>query len=109
DLSDDDKKGIIASYYTSVRYLDQNLGRVLGKLKALGLDDNTLVVYTADHGYDLGHHGRFEKHCGYDPALRVPLILRQPGRVRKGVVADFTEHIDVAPTILDLLNAGPMP
>lgn len=109
DLSTEEKQGIIASYYTSAAYLDRNLGRVLDKLKQLGLDDNTLVVYTADHGYSLGHHGRFEKHCGYDPALRVPLLLRMPGRVRKGVVRDFTEHIDLAPTVLDLLGADPLP
>lgn len=108
-LTEDEKRGIIAAYYTSTNYLDRNLGRVLDKLRKLKLDDNTLVVYTADHGYDLGHHGRFEKHCGYDPALRVPLILRFPGKVRQGVVRDFTEHIDLAPTILDLLNADPVP
>lgn len=109
DLSDDDKRGIIASYYTSARYLDSNLGKVLGKLKQLGLDDNTFIVYTADHGYDLGQHGRFEKHCGYDPALRIPLIMRMPGKIRQGVVSDFTEHIDLAPTILDMLGADPVP
>ncbi len=109
DLSDDDKRGIIAAYYTSARFLDRNIGRVLAKLKALGLDENTYVVYTADHGYDLGHHGRFEKHCGYDPALRVPLIMRWPGHVRQGVVEDFTEHVDMSATILDMLGAGPLP
>ncbi|MBI4910006.1 MAG: sulfatase-like hydrolase/transferase [Acidobacteria bacterium] len=109
ELSNEQKQGIIASYYTSAAYLDRNLGRVLDKLKQLGLDDNTLVVYTADHGYSLGQHGRFEKHCGYDPALRVPLVMRMPGRVRKGVIRDFTEHIDLAPTVLDLLAAGPLP
>ncbi len=108
-LSNEDKQGIIASCYTSVRYLDRNIGLVLEKLKSLGLDENTLVVYTADHGYDLGQHGRFEKHCGYDPALRVPLILRMPGKIRSGVVSDFTEHIDLAPTVLDLLDADALP
>lgn len=109
DLSEEDKQGIIAAYYTSAAYLDQNLGRVLNKLKQLKLDEDTVVVYTADHGYDLGHHGRFEKHCGYDPALRVPLIMRYPRKIRRGVVREFTEHIDLAPTILDLLDADPMP
>jgi arylsulfatase A-like enzyme len=108
-LSDDDKRGIIASYYTSTLFLDRNIGRVLARLRALGLDENTLVIYTADHGYNLGHHGRFEKHCGYDQALRVPLMMRWPGRVRRGVVNDFTEHIDLAATIMDMLGAGPLP
>ena len=86
DLTDDDKRGIIAAYYTSVAFLDRNVGRVLDALHRLGLDDNTFVIYMADHGYDLGQHGRFEKHCGYDPALRVPLAhaLSRPDPRRRG-------------------------
>jgi arylsulfatase A-like enzyme len=109
DLSPEDKQGIIASYYTSVNFLDYNVGVVLDKLRQLNLENDTLVVYMADHGYSLGQHGRFEKHCGYDPALRVPLMFRYPGRVAKGVVRDFTESVDVPPTILEMLGAGPLP
>jgi choline-sulfatase len=110
DLSDREKQGIIAAYYTSVRYLDRSIGKVLAHLQKLKLDDNTCVVYLADHGYSLGQHGRFEKHCGYDPALQVPLIIRYPGRVREGHKVPFmTEHIDVAPTICDLMGLAPMP
>ncbi len=109
DLSPEDKQGIIASYYTSVNFLDYNVGVVLDKLRQLNLENDTLVVYMADHGYSLGQHGRFEKHCGYDPALRVPLMFRYPGRVAKGVVTDFTESVDVPPTILEMLGAGPLP
>ena len=57
DLSPEEKQGIIASYYTSAHFLDRNWGRVLKKLRDLGLEENTLVVYTADHGYDLGIMG----------------------------------------------------
>ncbi len=109
DLSAEEKQGIIAAYYTSVSFLDRNVGTVLNKLRELQLEQDTLVVYIADHGYSLGQHGRFEKHCCYDPALRVPLIMRFPGRIKRGVVHDFTESIDVAPTILDMLNAEPLP
>src|SRR5947208_7387219 len=108
-LTEADKRGIIAAYYTSVRFLDRNIGMVLRKLAELGLDRNTLLLYTADHGYSLGQHGRFEKHCGYDPALRVPLLLRLPGRIREGVVSDFTEHVDVPATIVDILGIDPLP
>jgi choline-sulfatase len=109
DLSPAEKQGIIAAYYTSVSFLDHNLGIVLAKLRELQLEEDTLVVYMADHGYSLGQHGRFEKHCCYDPALRVPLLMRFPGRVKRGVVHDFTESVDVAPTILDLLGAEALP
>ncbi len=109
DLRDDEKRGINAAYYTSVSFLDRNIGRVLASLRRLNLEDDTLVVYMADHGYNLGHHGRFEKHCGYDQAMRVPLIMRYPGRVRRGVVKDFTEHVDVTATIADVMNLDPLP
>lgn len=104
-----DKQGINAAYYTSVSFLDRNIGRVLEALRRLGLDEDTLVVYLPDHGYSLGQHGRFEKHCSYEPALRVPLIFRWPGRVRQDIVDDFTESVDVAPAILELLGLPPLP
>jgi choline-sulfatase len=109
DLSPEQKQGIISAYYTSAHFLDRNIGRVLAKLRELRLEENTVVVYMADHGYSLGHHGRFEKHCGYDPALHVPLIARWPGHIRAGRrVEEFTEHIDVTPTICDLLAIDPL-
>jgi arylsulfatase A-like enzyme len=109
DLTDGDKRGIIAAYYTSVAFLDRNVGRVLEALRRLKLEDDTFVVYMADHGYSLGQHGRFEKHCGYEPALRVPLIMRYPGHVRRGVVRDVTEHVDVPATIVDMMGLPPLP
>jgi Arylsulfatase A and related enzymes len=108
-LKDEEKRGIIAAYYNSARYLDANIGRVLDQLKKHKLDENTLVVYMADHGYSLGQHGRFEKHCGYDAAMRVPLAMRWPGHIRQGVVTDLTESVDVPHTILDMLGAPPLP
>jgi choline-sulfatase len=110
DLSENERRGIIAAYYASVRFLDRNLGKVLDRLQQLNLDDNTLVVYLADHGYSLGHHGRFEKHCGYDPAMHVPLILRWPGKVGENrTVSRLTEHVDVPATITNLMNLEPLP
>ncbi len=106
DLTATDKQGINAAYYTSVSFLDRNVGKVLAKLNELGLEQVTLVIYMADHGYCLGQHGRIEKHTCFEPALRVPLIMRWPGRIAQNhVVKDFTESVDVGPTILDLLDA----
>jgi choline-sulfatase len=110
NLTPTQKKGIIAAYYTSAFHLDRNLGRILDHLRSTGQADNTLIVYMADHGYCLGHHGRFEKHCMYTPALHVPLLMRFPGRVAaRQVVKRRTEHVDVAPTLLRLLNAERLP
>ncbi len=108
-LNDDEKRGIAAAYYTSVSFLDRNVGRVLDALRRLKLEEDTFVIYMADHGYDLGQHGRFEKHCGYEPALRVPLIMRYPGKIRQGTVSDLTEHIDVPATIVDMMGLPALP
>ena len=109
DLTDADKRGIISAYYTSVSFVDHSIGRVLGKLRELRLEEDTLVVYMPDHGYSLGQHGRFEKHCCYEPALRVPLLIRWPGKIGPRVVQSFTESVDLPPTLLDLLGADPLP
>jgi choline-sulfatase len=107
-LTAQEKQGIIASYYTSVSYLDRNTGVVLQALRDLNLENDTLVIYMADHGYSLGQHGRFEKHVCYEPALRVPLIFRWPGHIGADtVIEEFTESIDVPPTLLELLGAEP--
>lgn len=109
-LSPAQKQGIIAAYYTSAFHLDKNLGRMLDHLRILNREEDTLVVYMADHGYSLGQHGRFEKHCMYTPALHVPLILRFPGKIgRNKVLRKRTEHVDVAPTILRLLGSERLP
>src|SRR5881628_454149 len=80
--TDREKQGITAAYYTSVEFLDQNVGRVLAALEESGQAQNTLVIFLGDNGYLLGQHGRFEKHCGYEEAIRCPLLFRFPGRVK---------------------------
>jgi choline-sulfatase len=105
DLSTAEKQGIICAYYSSAHYLDRTIGKILTHLDSLGHAEDTLVVYMADHGYCLGHHGRFEKHCFYQPALHVPLMMRLPGQLPAGkVVRHRTESIDVSPTISRLLQ-----
>jgi choline-sulfatase len=103
DLSGQDRQGIQAAYYTSVEYLDAKVGRLLQALDRLGLADNTVVVYTGDHGYQLGQHGRFEKHCMYEESVRAPLLIRYPPAVKPGSSsAALVEFIDILPTVLDL-------
>ncbi|HSW44491.1 MAG TPA: sulfatase-like hydrolase/transferase [Phycisphaerae bacterium] len=105
DLTDDDKRGIIASAYTSVAYLDKNIGRVLDAVDSLGLADDTLVIYIGDNGYHLGQHGRFEKHSFFERAVRVPLIIRLPGKIKPGTeTAALAELVDLVPTVLDYLG-----
>src|SRR5690606_20246368 len=71
----------MAVYYGMTSFMDQHIGRVLDRLDALGIADNTLVVFTSDHGHFLGQHGLIAKAFMYDDNLRVPFIVRWPGRV----------------------------
>jgi choline-sulfatase len=110
NLTEQDQRGIAASYYTAVEYLDKNVGLVLDALDRLGLAESTLVVYAGDQGYLLGHHGRFEKHTMWEPAVRIPLLLRNPTRLGSAKqIPALVEMLDLAPTLLDLLGVPPMP
>lgn len=104
-LSAADVRGIQAAYYTSLNFMDHQIGMILDELDRLGLAENTIVVYFGDNGYLLGHRGRFEKHVLYEPAVRVPLMVRWPGRfpgARRHV--EMVELVDVFPTLLDLMG-----
>ena len=102
DLTGADKRGIAAAYATSVAFADRNVGRVLDALEQSGHAGDTIVVVTGDHGYMLGQHGRFEKHCGYEEAIRSPLLVRAPGVGTPGQTPAMVEFIDIAPTLLEL-------
>jgi choline-sulfatase len=100
-LTGQEKQGIIAAYYTSTEFMDKNVGLVLDGLARAGWDQDTLVIYTGDHGYMLGQHGRFEKHCCYEPAVRSPLLVRWPGQIKAGTsTTALVEFIDIAATAL---------
>ncbi len=105
DLSDEDKKGIIASYYTSVEYMDQAVGKILDAVDESGLEDETLIIYMGDQGYLLNDHKRFEKHTMWEYAIKAPLIIKAGEKIRrKQVNTKLTEFIDLAPTILEILG-----
>ncbi|HEY7327079.1 MAG TPA: sulfatase-like hydrolase/transferase [Gemmataceae bacterium] len=102
NLTDREKQGIIAAYYTSTEFMDKNAGLVLDALKQSGRTADTLVIYTGDHGYMLGQHGRFEKHCCYEPAVRAPLLFRWSEQLKAGQSTNaLVEFIDIVPTVLD--------
>jgi arylsulfatase A-like enzyme len=104
-LSDADVKGIQAAYFTSLSFVDSRIGRLIEALDQSRLSDKTLVVYVGDNGYMLGQHGRFEKHCFFEPAVRIPMIMRWPGHVESGRrVMELVEMVDVMPTVLHLMH-----
>jgi len=97
-------------YDAGIRRMDETvLGPLLDRLDALGLSDNTLVVFTSDHGEAFAEHGHFGHDDLHGETLRVPLVLRFPGRLAAGRrVAGRARLLDVMPTVLDLL-AVPAP
>jgi arylsulfatase A-like enzyme len=101
---------IVARYGGEVSLIDAQIGRILDALDALGLADNTLVVYTPDHGDLCGGHGMADKHyVMYDDIARVPLILRWPGVIPAGQVCDafVSSGIDLAATFCDAAGLTP--
>jgi arylsulfatase A-like enzyme len=102
-------KGLLEAYYASISYMDAQVGKVLDALDELGLKENTIVVFSSDHGYLLGHHHKFQKQHLFEEATRVPFILRTPwinkphGRATKHI----TELIDLYPTLAELAGLTP--
>ena len=98
-----------AVYYGMVTEVDDQLGRLFAWLDETGQADNTIVIFTSDHGELLGDHWLLQKIGWFDTAYHVPLIIRDPrssfDTTRGTTVEVFTEHVDVTPTICDLLGA----
>jgi arylsulfatase A-like enzyme len=99
DLTEAERRGIISSYYTSVEYMDKNVGLILDAMEDRGLDQETLVVYLSDHGYLLNEHSRFEKHSMWAESIKAPLIFRGSG-IQQGTESNaLAEFVDLTPTI----------
>ncbi|MFO7899727.1 MAG: sulfatase-like hydrolase/transferase [Planctomycetota bacterium] len=96
---------IRALYYGQISHVDECIGRILDELGSLGLADDTVVLFFSDHGDMLGDHGLSQKGCPYEPAVRVPLLLRWPGRTAAGTACDDLVGLtDVLPTLVEQLG-----
>ena len=105
DLNDNLKKTIKHAYYATTSFVDAQIGRVLDKLKETGLDKNTIVIFTSDHGYHLGEKGHWQKQTLYERSTRVPLIIAGPGILsNKKDMRTPVELVDLYKTITDLLG-----
>lgn len=127
DLNVNKMKKQLREYLASTSGVDRNVGRILDRLEANGLDENTVVIFSSDHGYNMGHNGIWHKGNGiwatkkppvgqhngtavisnkyrpnlYDQSLRVPLIVRWPGMVKPWTVIDHTvSSLDIFPTLV---------
>jgi arylsulfatase len=97
-------RAIQAAYYAMIELIDENVGRMLMALEGTGQLENTVVVFTSDHGEALGDHGLLLKGCRfYEGLVRVPLIFSWPGHFRSGLVSDaLVELTDITPTLLEI-------
>ena len=105
---EDEIKRHIADYYGMISHMDMDIGRILETLDARGLSDNTIVVYTSDHGLGVGQHGLMGKQNLYDHSMRIPLIMRGPGIPRGLTCGALLYLLDLYPTLLELADV-PVP
>ncbi|MDO5980027.1 sulfatase [Flavivirga spongiicola] len=103
ELSSDAQKKLIHGYYASVSFVDVQIGKIVKKLKQLGLDKNTIIVLWGDHGWHLGDHSMWNKHSNFEQATRSPLIISAPYLNNATLkVSSPTEFLDIFPTLCEL-------
>ena len=96
----------VRNYFAMVTGVDYEIGRVLNTLKEEGLDKNTIVVITSDHGDMMGSHGLMSKNIWYEEAVNIPFIIRWPEKIKAGQKNDvLISPTDIMPTILNMLGA----
>jgi choline-sulfatase len=102
---------VVDGYDSGVRYVDDQIGRIIAHLKRTGVYDDTVIVISADHGENFGELGLYGEHATADSATcRIPMIVRFPGKARACGVSDaLVYNIDLAPTLMDLLGGEHQP
>ncbi|QGJ68530.1 Iduronate sulfatase [Planctomycetales bacterium 10988] len=93
---------LIHGYYACVSFTDRQIGKVLQKLEDLNLKENTIVVLWGDHGWNLGEHNLWCKHCCFETSMHIPLIVRVPGLSEGQGSYALIETVDIYPTLCDL-------
>jgi choline-sulfatase len=97
------------AYFAAISYVDDLVGRLVGALAATGLDENTIILFTSDHGDMLGERGLWYKMSFFDWSARVPLLIHAPQRFAHRRVDENVSLVDLLPTLLDLTGAGVEP
>jgi len=102
-MDDNLRREAIQAYHASIAYMDAQVGRVVDGLKKLGLAENTVIVFTSDHGYHMYEHGLWQKMSLFENSARVPLVIVDPQATAKGKSsAALSELVDIYPTVADL-------
>ena len=101
-------KTVIDGYDTSIKYMDEHIGQLVATFEQLGIMEELVIVITADHGENLGELGIYVEHATADQATcRIPMIIKWPGMKENHVDQQFHYHLDLAPTLAELLGVPP--
>jgi iduronate 2-sulfatase len=102
-LTDDLRRQARQGYLASISFMDAQVGRVVAALDRLGLAENTIIVFTSDHGYHMGEHGLWQKMSLFEESARIPLLIVAPGVGARGAAAPSpVSHMDLFPTLAEL-------
>ena len=98
----------IKDYLATIKSVDDNIGRVLDYLDKSNLDENTIIIYASDQGFFIGEHGWFDKRFMYEESIRMPFVIKYPGKIKPNTINDdIITNIDFAPTILEIAGIDP--
>ena len=102
DTDRDRLQWMYRSYYGAISHIDREIGLILDELDAAGVSDNTIVVFSSDHGDQMLEHGLMGKNCFFESSVRVPFIIRFPKQVRPARYDELIESVDLLPTLFEL-------
>jgi arylsulfatase A-like enzyme len=104
NIPDSTQKKLIHGYYACVSYIDAEIGRLIQHLKKIDIYENSIIVLWGDHGWQLGEHNLWAKHCNYQTSLKVPLLIKYPEQKKQKRINTVVELLDIYPTLCDLSN-----
>ena len=102
NMDRDQLQWVYRSYYGAISHVDREIGRILDTLQQTGQAENTIVVFSSDHGDQLLEHGLMGKNCFFEASVRVPFMIRMPGQVKAKQYDELVETIDLLPTLFEL-------